>query len=793
MRAARALAFLLAFAGLVRAQALEESTLREKLGAEDASVRDRVTRQLHDRRSAFTAADLEVLERLTRDADAEVAARSRGLLAAARRIQRMPRELQDLLAKIRGRTGMAEVRSGDFQAVACLWGSGDLDDAQVEDWLEEVADLAWAPPGSEELRLIGDLGAAPFGRRIARFVAESDENNFLRHDAANALAAAGCANEEEALARLLDAKWPLSPLPALKAIGTLRTAALRGLVLDFAASPQAETRAAAAFALGGIADPRDLDRLQRLAGDADPRVRAAAATALSNYGGTAPVPLLESMLDDPDQDCVHAAAGALASLGSKASAVKIASRCARFTDSWFQLQDALIALDNDDAIPILFDIAEREPGRLAETALVGIWKLRDASDTKRLLALLEEPGRGRRLHVAWALDQTRPEGFEDRFIALLADDDPEVRGYAALVCQTDVIRRAAPGLRNLLNSANPGVRWQAEMALTFLGLSDAGPAIRRQVDSSERSERLDGAHKASILGDRSTVAGLQHLLRSPSSDERAAAALALGKCPDPSSIAQLLTLRTDDDPAVRFRAVEALINLGHAEDVREWVRSTPPDGWKYGTAPYNLLRRPDCDWALSALLSSLRSRRWPLDWRTLAHMDAATGGDWPEAAEIAHVHRLRTLAGRKATVISRGARVELVKRGLIPRSAWREILEKEANVNPLWWGQKEVCLAFGMAENPETVRRLRTPEMLAEDIADEEDFARLLKSRGIEFEPGPFRIRGRFSSGREISPLELIHITEMDVNDMAIVIEKDRVRGMRTRDAAAYWRAKLQR
>ncbi|MCC6741441.1 MAG: HEAT repeat domain-containing protein [Planctomycetia bacterium] len=793
MRVPLALPILLAFTGYARAQALEESSLREKFGADDASVRDQVSRDLDERRSSLTAPDLDVLERLSSDPDAEVARRSRDLLRATRRLQRLPRELRTLVKTIRGRTGGAEVQKGDFRTVACLWGSGDLDDPQVEDWFEEVADLPWAPLESPELQLIQNLGATPFGIRIARCIRELDQTSLEMEAAANAMAAARCADQTGALSHLLDARWPSARHAALRAVGRLRAVELRARVLELSESLDPETRAAAAEALGGLADGRDLHALKEMAGDPEPKVRASAATALAGFGKAAPIPLLEALLDDIDQECVHAAAGALARLGSKASAVNIASRCSRFVDSWFQLQDALMALDNEEAIPILLGIAEREPGKLAETALVGIWKLRDASDEERLLALLEKAGKGRRLHAAWALDEVRPRDFEDRIIKLLSDDDPAVRQFAAHVCERDLIRRAMPLLSSMLHSAHPDVRAQATAALASLGMTEVSPAIRAQLLADSPEDRLNAAFHARRLGDPAVVPELQRLLKSDRSEQRENAASALGACPDPSSIAPLLALRSDLHPAVRFRAVESLIDLGRADDVREWVLSTAPDNWAFVTAPTNLLRHPKKAWAVSAWFDSLRSSPYPASWRTLANMDAALGGDLPEAVEEAHVKRLRVLASREGTVAARGARIELVKRGLTPRSEWRDILEAEASVNSLWWGQKEVYRAFGMAENPETARKLRRPELLSRDIANEEDFARFLKSRGVELEPGPFRIVGRFSAGRETTPLQIIHMTEMSINDMAVVIEKNLVRGMRTKDAAAYWREKLPR
>lgn len=792
MKASLLLLLLLVITSAARSQGLDEASLRSKLAAEDASTREQATREILEIRAALTPADLAVLEALSKDADAEVATRAGQLLRAARRIRVLSPDLLALVATIRARREESTVHQEDVRAAACLWGAGDADDRQIEAWFEELADVPWDPPDWAELRLIGDLGATPFGRRVAQFVEQAEEDDTRLEFAAVTLGAARCTRETETLSRLLESKDQVTCRAALNAIGNLEVTSLRQRVLEFASSPEVDTRIAALRAIGGLKDRRDLKLLAEATRNQEAQVRAAAIAALSSFGAAAPIPLLESMLDDPDPDCVMKAAQALKSVGSRTSASRIASRAGIFPNG-FVLQDVLETLDNEEAIPVLLEIAERESGTPAETALVGIWRTRGPEDLGRLLALLDQPGRGRRLRAAWALQQARPRDFEDRVLQWLCDDDPEIRAFAADACRIEGIRRSIPQLRNLLNSSNWSVRRSAVLALADLGDVAVGPEVQKLLTSRNRLERDWGELAAWLVGYPPAAGELRQLLKSTDPTERWRAVNALGSCPQPASVEVLLSLRNDERSDLRSTAVSALINLGRLDDVRDWVCETLPADWGFATAPYGLLRKPDRAWALKAFLASLKASRWPLDWRTLANMDASRGSEWPEESELAHRSRLHTLAARLDSRIARGATVELIKRGLIPQSEWRSILEDVASSNPYYWGFKETVRAFGMAQNPDTVRRLRLPEVLSTDIANEDDFAKFLKSRGIELDAGPFRIRGRFSAGREITPLEIIRNTEMDYNDFAVVIEKDLVRGMRTKDAAAYWREKLPR
>jgi HEAT repeat protein len=701
-------------------------------------------------------------------------------------------DLLALVAEIRARREESVVRQEDIIAAARLWGAGETDDLQIEAWFEELADVPWNPPSWTELRLISDLGATPFGRRIAHFVEQAREDDSRLEIAAIAIGAARCTGEVETLSRLVESRGAGTCRAALKAVGDLQVTSLRPRVLLLASSPDVDIRAAALRALGGLRDRRDLKLLAEATRDDEAKIRAAALTGLSSFGADAPIPLLERMLDDPSPDCVVAAARALESVGSRSSAPRIAARAGNFPDG-FVLQDVLETLDNEDAIPVLLELAERESGQSAEAAFQGIWRARGPEDVGRLVVMLDQPGRGRRLWAARALVQVLPPDFEDRVLGLLSDDDPGIRACAADACGIEGIRRSIPQLSSLLGSSNWSVRRAAVLALASLGDATIGPDVQKLLSSRDRQERNCGMSAAWLLGYPPAAVEIRQLLKSTESEEREWAANALGSCPETASVELLLSLRNDANPRLRSAAVTSLIDLGRLDDVRDWVCDTLPADWGYFTAPYGLLRKPDRAWALQAFLASLKTSRWPLGGRTLAHMDAALGGDWPEALELAFRRRLHILAARRDPNVARGATLELIKRGLIPQSNWRSVLEEVANVNPYYWGFKETVRAFGMALNPDTVRRLRRPELLSTDIANEDDFAKFLKSRGIEFDAGPFRIRGRFSAGREVSPLEIIANTENGFNDFAVVIERDLVRGMRTKDAAAYWRARLPR
>jgi len=150
-------------------------------------------------------------------------------------------------------------------------------------------------------------------------------------------------------------------------------------------------------------------------------------------------------------------------------------------------------------------------------------------------AALEAPALLARLHGIWGLGvaQRAATGSVEPLVALVADDDPEVRTQALDVLGDVRFAPAAAAVAGALDDPEPRVRFQAALAAGRLGLPDAVPGLVRCLeDAREDDPNLRHAAVMGLVG-CADAERLASLAGSPSRWVRMGVLLALRRRADP--------------------------------------------------------------------------------------------------------------------------------------------------------------------------------------------------------------------------------------------------------------------
>ena len=299
-------------------------------------------------------------------------------------------------------------------------------------------------------------------------------------------------------------------------------------------------RAAAAYGMGVLADPRALDAsIQALAMDEDARVRAEAAGALAVLGkDKAEEPLLRALGTDLDAVVRAVAAQALGSLKTDWTASRIAP-----------------SLDLDVA-----------PEVRAEVALA-LGAIRDSVALRPLLAARSDDASA---DVKAAADEALAEwDFAALLEVLQGAEDPEQRAAAAQLIGERKYPTASDKMVPILSSDSSSLV-RAEVALALGKIRDRG-ALRPLLDARSNDESADARVAADeALAQWDFDALLLILETAVDPLQRAAAAQLMGERGYREAIPALTRALADPAEEVRDAALEALERLG--ADVTE------PDG-----------------------------------------------------------------------------------------------------------------------------------------------------------------------------------------------------------------------
>lgn len=139
------------------------------------------------------------------------------------------------------------------------------------------------------------------------------------------------------------------------------------------------------------------------------------------------------------------------------------------------------------------------------------------SPDQRWVEILEDPGRPPREREGAAQELVelcrRDEAFRERylmrFVTLLADEHPAVRGWGIVgVLLCDEKLEHLPRIVRLLEDPSPGVRLQAVHALTPLGIETIRSALLDRLEDEDRLVRVAAAVALAVGGDPASVPAL---------------------------------------------------------------------------------------------------------------------------------------------------------------------------------------------------------------------------------------------------------------------------------------------
>jgi HEAT repeat protein/cyclophilin family peptidyl-prolyl cis-trans isomerase len=466
----------------------------------------------------------------------------------------LARLLADEEARVRRRAALAVGRIGLRDGVELLlpllgdadpevrqmaaFALGLIGDRRAHDPLvQALGDPSALVQGSaaEGLGLIGDpAAAAPIGKTIAQVVAAGvldgppGDDADVRRDTPLAVFRLG-----------------LFALVRLKAFEPIAAA-----VLDAAGQPRVRWWPVA-FALQRLEDPRALNALLTLAGDAHPYTRAFAVKGLGALKDRAALPVLLSLASGSDRTAVIEAVRALGRIGDPAAAP-----------------------------PLLKIIQDRKADpavRLEAVAAIG--SVRTSAVYDIVLDLLSDPSpdvRSAALRSSAALD---PEQFVTVLSGLDPDPDWRVRFALASVLGTLPADVALPRLSLMLKDSDQRVLPSVMTSLVKLRAPIAPALMIERLKADDPAVRAAAAAAVAELkpagGAPALAAAYELAQRDATYIARAAALAALAKYGAADAEAVLRTALSDKDWAVRVRAAALLKDLDPSSDVARQIRPAP--------------------------------------------------------------------------------------------------------------------------------------------------------------------------------------------------------------------------
>ena len=205
---------------------------------------------------------------------------------------------------------------------------------------------------------------------------------------------------------------------------------LKELVQQLRTDPEGDGRVSAAYALGGIGDPRATRALSAALASTDREVRLAAATALGQIGGEKIFQMLMRKLRSRDWAVREAAVHGLGVLGDELAFTDILMRLGE-DDYWGVREmavDALVRMNNGRAIaPVVHALKDEDPA----VRTMAEWGLAHLSDERGFNTLLKylSGGNGMRVvhGVAGALRRMGSQQAFEALLNCLINDSQEVR------------------------------------------------------------------------------------------------------------------------------------------------------------------------------------------------------------------------------------------------------------------------------------------------------------------------------------------------------------------------------
>jgi quinoprotein glucose dehydrogenase len=379
---------------------------------------------------------------------------------------------------------------------------------------------------------------------------------IARHAATHHLAGANAAQEilNEIVGLTTDSASPMRA-QAARILGDHRwNAGLQPLV-RLTADPEPAVRAAAAIALGKLANPAAIPALAtliRATGDTDATLRHAAmiglagcadADALLTLAHDAPESVrlavvvalrrhqrgeLGRFLSDASERVVLEAARAIHDLPVPSAMADLAALIARPMTSWAlarRVIDANLRVGSTDGAKALVALARdaRVPAQHRAEALAALEAWPKNSGRDRVTSLWRPTGFARTRESA-------AEAFEPVAAELLGPGPDEVRRMAIRASSRLEIASMLPGLRALARdtAAPPAIRTDALSALATRRDAGLGTLLSALLDDADASVRALALTLSTQVEDAGTVSRLERVLKDGSTGDRQAALTALG-------------------------------------------------------------------------------------------------------------------------------------------------------------------------------------------------------------------------------------------------------------------------
>lgn len=344
-------------------------------------------------------------------------------------------------------------------------------------------------------------------------------------------------------------------------------------ILEMLADKQWQTRRAAAFALGAIADNKAVPVLVKALRDESAEVRKAAVSSLGKIGDSSAVPvLLESLkegslphdsvllalgdikkpgtlptfykfLKDRDPAVRAAAIEAIGKMGDQGAAPKLKQVLEEPGTARDKVIEALANLGDPHLSPLILKALQDKEAPVCKAAIQASGKMRVKSAVPLLLKLLREKDSPKEA-VIEALANIGDESAVPKFIRILQSGGP-LAPVAASALGKQGDRIAVPALLLAAKDASRPVREAAISALAQMQISAAVPLFLEA-------------------------------LSDPNRFVREAAILALGNVQSEQALPQLVKALKDHEASVRKAAGEVLQNLGwkpsgEREKILHWI------------------------------------------------------------------------------------------------------------------------------------------------------------------------------------------------------------------------------
>jgi HEAT repeat protein len=407
--------------------------------------------------------------------------------------------------------------------------------------------------------------------------------------------------DQKAVPALIDTlatdKEPAVKVKVVEALGSLKDRRAVEALINAAAMPEKEVRAAAVTSLGLIGDPIASETLFAAAQDNEPIVRNAAiqslsllgvsverlatdvahpnwqvrAAALSTYarlGDPRAVPVIMAALKDSDIRVRAEAARTLGQFGDgRATDALIASLNDPASDVRIQATFALGRLRESRALAPLSSLLNDRDQRVSLAAAESLARMKDPRATRLLVAALTDADWRVRTRAAKTLARASAEGaigdVAGPLVTALKDKDPVVRFYAATALVAMGPEAIAP-LIDLLRADREADRERGIRVLTKIGAPAVEQLIALLQDRKSPGEvRAAAARTLGIIGDARAITPLSGALRDENAFLRQQSALALGVIGEPA-LDQLMSMASAALPATREIAIEALGSI-HSE------------------------------------------------------------------------------------------------------------------------------------------------------------------------------------------------------------------------------------